>query len=131
MVTQETKQEAKVEKRQSVGDLLKEKPFYPDLKMADKDAPLAGPIVLYDAQIREWDGDYGHTEYVLFVWAVLNNDSTIGDKQLGKIGGLAITAKFKKLLRMKYLPSAIGLNTVILLNVAESSGRTYFDFAPF
>jgi hypothetical protein len=132
MVTQETKEQAaKVEKRQSVGDLLREQAFHTELKMADKDAPLAGPIVLYDAQIREWDGEYGHTEYVLFVWAAHNPDGTLGEKQLGKIGGVAITAKFKKLLKMRCLPSLAGLNTVIMLNVSDITGRTYFDFAPF
>lgn len=131
MVTQETAQEvAKVEKRQSVGDLLREKPFYPELKMAEKDAPLAGPIVLYDARIKEWDGEFGHTEYVLFVWCEFKSDGTLGEKQLGKLGGVAIVAKFKKLLGKKIFPSIAGVNAVIALNVSETTGRSYFDFSP-
>lgn len=132
MVTQENQQVVKVEKRQSVGDLLKEKPFYPELKMADKDAPLAGPIVIYDCQVREWDSDeYGHKEYVVFKWAPQNTDGSPGEPQLGKTGGIVIVSKFKRLLRLRYLPNPAGLDAVILFNVSETTGRTYFDFAPF
>jgi len=113
--------------RKSFTNVIKDPKFYPDLPMReDKDDYIGVPLILFDATIRDWEGEFGSSQYCLFK-ASVNQPGKENDHFIFKLGGVAIVGKVKKALSKRILPSKEGLTLVIGLQESES-GKAFYTF---
>lgn len=84
--------------RKSVTDVLKPKPFYPDLPRESKDAILGIPSVLYDwVIVKNWNSsEYGQSDFAIIAFGLPESNDP---EYTTIISGVAVIKKLQALSR--------------------------------
>lgn len=103
----------------------KDTPFYPELELV-KDAReyFGAPLIIWDATVRDWSGEYGETKYCLLKVSILDKEKW-QDCFLLRLGGIAIVDQIRKAIARKKLPAARGMRILISEMASAKTGNYY------
>lgn len=86
------------QERKQLSDVLKPKPFYPDLPRIDKQELIGKPIVIYDwIIIKDWNSsEYGSSSFAIIAWSENDQVEATGTSI---ISGVAVLKTLNELQR--------------------------------
>ena len=106
----------------AIGDVLKHKPFYPDLDRQPKDEIVDVEVVLYDWRIvKDWETeDYGQSPFAIVAYGAVDSEKATHTTILS---GVVVLKKLIELSRKGYK----GV-TATLIKEENKSGNPMWNF---
>lgn len=121
-------EKVEAQKHRNFNDAIAKPKFYPDLPMIEKDAVkdeiLYRKLLLWDATIRDWEADYGSSQYCL-VKASYQEPGKEREFFVFKIGGKAVVRKMRDAINKRLFPSSTGL--AAMFTQVEGLNQPYYD----
>jgi len=121
MTTEQKQTEGGTQQRQykRVSEVLKSQDFHLNARKVTVEDVEGKQLILWDAQIRDWTGEYGESQFVLFYASSVELPD---DHFTFLAGGKAVVDKSRKLLQKRSFPVEAEFRSIV-----SESGRLYLD----